>query len=199
MNVDEVIANAQAEAEQRAPIQSGHPTEAQLWAYLHNELESPLQRQVGAHVGSCSSCRTNLTTWRGALAELDVLLTDHLKAPSVHSASPSSAGKGWSQWLTQTLQPIFAPRRWAWHAAAFVGGSTALLGLNSYLHEAFVPEPSPFGSPPSPPWWAEWWTPYAVGAWAGLLGLHGLVAWRRHQRNNGAALSGDSSDDEHGG
>ena len=198
MDVEAVIANAQAEAAERAAIESGHPTQTQLWAYLNGELERSIRGRVGAHLGSCSRCRRELTSLRSALAELDALLPEYLTDPSIVEASATSSADGRARSLMRSLQPIFGPRRWAWHAAAFVVGSTALIGLNGYLHAAFTPEPSPFGTPPSPPWWAEWWTPYAVGAWTALLGLHGWVVWRR-RRDDKRSATQPSNRDESGG
>lgn len=186
MDVEQLITNAQAEAEERSPIASGHPTEAQLWAYLDGELSGKHRHRIGAHLGSCSGCRTELAALARVLAELEILLPNHLDEPPPEAEFVASASEGWLQGIERILQPIFGPRRWAWHAAAFVSGSTALIGLNSYLHAAFMPEPSPFGSPPSPPWWAQWWTPYAIGTWAGLLALHGLLVWWRRRDGNEA-------------
>ncbi len=200
MDVERVIANAEAEAAERATtLTSGHPTEAELWAYLHGDLESGRRRRIGAHLGSCPDCRAELASLREALGDLAALLPQHLEAPAFAQELPTARRRGgWLRRLERWLQPVFGPRQWAWHAAAFLVGSAALIGLNSYLHAAFMPAPSPFGSPPSPPWWAEWWTPYAVGAWAVLLGLHGLSVWRGRRREDARSTSSGSSSDESG-
>lgn len=194
MDVEQLIANAQAEAEGRSLIASGHPTDTQLCAYLHADLDGEQRRRIGAHLGSCPNCRTELASLRRALAEVEVLLPTHLDEPLLDAEFVTPSSEGWRRRIERFLRPIFGPRRWAWHAAVFVAGSTALFGLNSYLHAEFTPTASPFGSPPSPPWWAEWWTPYAIGFWAALLALHGLlVGWRR--RNNGQSRANKSDQD----
>lgn len=195
MDVERVIDNATAEAARRPTLEEGHPSEAQLWAYVNDDLDADGRHRIGAHLGSCPQCRSELTSLREALHELDALLSRHLSAATIEEGRPASEHNGLMERIERIVQNIVGPRRWAWHAAAFVVGSTTLVGLNSYLHASFTPEPSPFGSPPPAPWWAEWWVPYVVGAWGGLLVVHGLVVWRQRRRNNGTPNS-DTLDDD---
>ena len=194
MDVEQVIANAQAEAAERSTLEFGHPTETQLISYLHGDLGRAHRRRIGAHLGSCPGCRAELASLREALGDLEALLPQNLETPAMaHEPPTERQPDGRLRRLLQRLQPVFGPRRWAWHAAAFLVGSTGLVGLNGYLHATFMPEPSPFGSPPTPDWWAQWWAPYAVGGWAGLLLVHGLViGWRIRRNRMSSAVDSDS-------
>ncbi|HEY6168460.1 MAG TPA: zf-HC2 domain-containing protein [Verrucomicrobiae bacterium] len=48
-----------------------HPNSEDWMSYLYDELPPERRRELDAHAASCADCRTQLTSWRGAMTELD--------------------------------------------------------------------------------------------------------------------------------
>lgn len=167
MDLERFIEEAQREAAGRETPPSAHPPEDHLWAYVTGGLSERASWRVAAHLGSCQECSRRLDELRETLRGLEARFERHL--PSLPLPGPRS----WWRFLRESFDEWLRPRRWARHAAAYAFGSLALLGLNAALNYYFPPP--------------GWWAPYAIGAWGGLLGLHGLLAlWRFYRsRRNG--------------
>lgn len=176
MDVERFLDEAQRDAANAADRDTGHPSDASLWAYAGEQLSRNTRRRLDAHLGRCESCRERLATLEAEIADVERQLAPHLETSQVQASDRRSS-------LWDALRALFGPqpKRLARHAAAFVVIGAALVGLNAGLNAAFAPEPSPFVSPKPPPWFARWWAPYVIGVWAVVLAIHAIIIWQ-HRR-----------------
>lgn len=87
----------------------------------------------------------------------------------------------------QMIETLLMPRKWAWHTAIYVVvvGSVALYMIMPESIDPLTPPPASAASSSEPNWWKQWFL-YVIGAWSGILGLHGLLAFLQFKKKKKA-------------